>query len=307
MFHALLVPLDGSQFGEQALPWAASLARTGALPLHLVQVHVPLAVSFGESGLVLDRGVEEEIRKSEENYLQSVVGRLAAAGLPAQAELVEGAVVEGIERQAQAKGADLIVMTTHGRGVMARLLVGSVADNLVRHSSVPVLLVRPGEGPPDLRQPPRLRRVLVPLDGSPLAEKVLPPVEALLDAVPAELILLRLVQPTLADMTVANRWSQALVQRLQELQQALESEARQYLEQLAAGLRQRGRRVQTRVACHDQAAAGIIEEARSAQADLIALATHGRGGWKRALLGSVADKVLRAGTLPMLLVHPSET
>jgi nucleotide-binding universal stress UspA family protein len=307
MVRALMVPLDGSTFAEHALPWAAALARRGPRPLHLVQVHVPLMPAYGETGVMLDRTVEDEVRQTERDYLGSVVGRLAAVEVTAQAELVDGAVAEQLVRQAQSKGADLIVMTTHGRGVMSRLLLGSVADNLVRHTTAPVLLVRPAEGAPDLRRQAEVRKVLVPLDGSPLAEKVLGPLESLLEAWPAaEVILLRLVQPGMADAAMANVWSQPLLERLEKLQKELEAEARQYLIPIAADLRKRGRQVQIRIACHDQAAAGILAEAKASGADLIAMATHGHGGWKRALRGSVADKVLRAGDLPMLIVHPAE-
>ncbi len=301
MVRTILVPLDGSTFGEHALPAALGLARRCGAGLHVVLVHT--AFTFAESGLIYDDHVDRQLREEERGYLASAVKRLrAAADVPVTWVLRDGLVADGICEQVTARSADLIVMTTHGRGAVSRFWLGSVADHLVRHTSAPVLLLRPGEGSPDLTQEPVLRHVFIPLDGSALAEQVLEPAVALGQLLGADFILLRIVKPVLFaghDPTAPR--DRPLGQPATEQSQA---EARTYLEGVAARLRTRSLRVQTRVAVDVQPAAAILEESLEPADGLIALATHGRGGLTRVLLGSVADKVVRGATTPVLVCRP---
>jgi nucleotide-binding universal stress UspA family protein len=208
--------------------------------------------------------------------------------------------------QAEALGVDLVVLTTHGRGPLGRFWLGSVADALVRRLPVPALLVRPQEGAPAAEA---VRHILVPLDGSPLAEQILEPAAALAELTGAAVTLLRVVGPVpppgaeVPDGLIEEAVQQ-LLEKTAELQERVNAGASQGLETAAARLRERGLVVQTRVAVADAPAPAILDAAREVGADLIALATHGRRGLKRLLLGSVADKVVRGGTLPVLLLRP---
>jgi nucleotide-binding universal stress UspA family protein len=301
MYRSILVPLDGLTFAEHALPAALSLARRTEGSLHVVLVHT--AFVYVESGLIYDDRVDRQLREQEQGYLEAVVKRLKAASpVPVTWALRDGLVADGICEQATASSADLIVMTTHGRGPLSRFWLGSVADDLVRRAPVPVLLVRPQETASDLTHEPAFRHVFVPLDGSPLAEQVLEPAVAVGQLLGADVTLLRIVKPVLFaghDPTLLR--DQALGQPATE---ELQAEARAYLEGAAERLRAQSLRVQTRVIVHVQPAVAILEQSLAPPDGVIALATHGRGGLTRALLGSVADKVVRGATIPVLVCRP---
>ena len=177
MFRTVLVPLDGSPFAEQALPWALCLARRAGAALDLVRGHVLYALTQPAAAWApFDPVAEAECKQEECAYLNAVARRLTAvAPVAVRRTLVDGYETEGILRRVQDDRADLVVMATHGRGPLGRFFLGSVADVLVRETSVPVLLVRPRGVAPDLRAVPAVANVLVPLDGSPLAERALGP------------------------------------------------------------------------------------------------------------------------------------
>jgi nucleotide-binding universal stress UspA family protein len=310
MYRSLLVPLDGSAFGEHALPLALSLARRLGAALQVVHVHVPIPWGHGECGVPFDETLDREWRERDRAYLDAVVERLAAvAAAPPSSALLDGPVADAVSRHAAATGADLLVMATHGRGPLARFWLGSVADALVRQASVPVLLVQPKEGAPDLAREQVVRRVLIPLDGSELGEQILGPALALGAATQAEYTLLRVVKqmtPVSYD-PASGRVSglrESLLRQLQAMDRQQWTEAQDYLERLAVSLRARPVTVQTRVVSHEQPAAAILDDAQKNAVDLIALATQGRGGLKRLLLGSVADKVVRGAATPVLVCRP---
>jgi nucleotide-binding universal stress UspA family protein len=200
-------------------------------------------------------------------------------------------------------------MTTHGRGPLARFWLGSVADALVRQASVPILLVPPKGAAPDLAQTPVIRRVLIPMDGSELAEQVLEPALALGAATQTEYTLLRVVTlatPPSYDPAGGRIGGlhESLLAQLQALERQQWTEAQGYLERIAGNLRTRSLTVQTRVESHEQPARAILDDAETNAVDLIAVATQGRGGVKRLLLGSVADKVVRGAATPVLVHRP---
>jgi nucleotide-binding universal stress UspA family protein len=301
MYRSILVPLDGSTFGEHALAAALSLARRSGANLHVVLVHT--AFVYVESGLIYDERLDQQIREQEQDYLETVVKRLRAASpVPVTWALRDGPVADGICEQATLSSADLIVMTTHGRGPLSRFWLGSVADNLVRRASVPVLLIRPQETAPDPTREPTLRNVVIPLDGSALAEQVLEPAVALGRLLGADFTLLRIVKPVLFaghDPTILREPGMG-----QPATEQLQVEARAYLEGVAERLSAQSLNVQTRVVVDVQPVVAILEQSVGLTDGVIALATHGRGGLTRTLLGSVADKVVRGATVPVLVCRP---
>ena len=193
-------------------------------------------------------------------------------------------------------------MATHGRGSMSRFWLGSVADKLVRSLPLPILLVLPQEQASDLALDRVLQHILVPLDGSELAEQALGPAVALGSLMVADYVLVRVVDP----LEPAGRDAQGfLISGLApEGLQRLQEEAAAYLERTAEHLRARSLQVFTRVLINSQAAEAILQEAGTPPIDLIALETHGRGGLARLLLGSVADKVVRGTPTPVLVHRP---
>jgi nucleotide-binding universal stress UspA family protein len=298
----IVVPLDGSDLAERAVPVATELARRAGRDLRLVHVHRPLSPDpIHVEGLpVIDDRMRSLRREHERAYLERTRERLAA-GVTASAVLLEGRVAAALTAYAQSSGAGLIVMTTHGRGGLERAWLGSVADELVRVSPVPLLLVRPEPG----QAPGPFRRILVPLDGSALGEGILGPASALAREEPgAELVLFQVVQPI--DSAV---WSPdaalAVSLAADGVTAREEARGREYLDAVRSRLETAGLRARTRVEVAGGVATAILEAARGEQADLIALATHGRSGLARMTLGSVADKVARGSRTPVLLFRPA--
>jgi nucleotide-binding universal stress UspA family protein len=245
-------------------------------------------------------------------YLDRVVQHLAGAtDVPVSSALLEGPIAESLQEWAVTTGVDLIVLTSHGLGPFARAWLGSVTDELVRRASMPVLVVRPRRGPLDLADEPIIRQVLIPLDGSDLAEQVVEPAVALGTLAQADFTLLRVIQPLVRgghplespDGVVVD---QVLLDHLKEAHEQEQREAGQHLEGVAASLRARGLSVHTCVVAHEQPAVAILEAVKAHRIDLVALATHGRSGFRRLFLGSVADKVLRGATVPILVHRPAK-
>jgi nucleotide-binding universal stress UspA family protein len=299
MFRTILVPYDGSAFAEQALPLAAQLARRSGAGLRLACVVPPETTQAWPAGRPCD----------EEMALKLAQWRLRqwAPECPVATQLLHGPVAPTLAEYAATSKADLIVMTTHGRGPLSRFWLGSVADELIRRSPVPLLVHRPADGAaPETRDPFRLRRILVPLDGTAVAEAALSPAVALARLFGAELHLLRSVEPEL--VPVPEGMSDLPHITGQPVLELLTAQARADLDRVARRLRSEGLTVSSQVAVHDffeAAAPAVLEAAKTA--DLIVLATHGRGRVARFFFGSVADNVVRAAPCPVLVVHHHPT
>jgi nucleotide-binding universal stress UspA family protein len=242
-----------------------------------------------------------QLMQDEQSYLFTTARRLGEPGVTVKTALLEGAVADGLKAYARREAVDLVVMTTHARGALGRFWLGSVADELAHDVPGPILLVPAHEGQADVTQEADLRSIAVALDGSSRAEKILEPATQLCRLFGAELHLVRVNRPV-ALPAHGNSLTQILEQ-MQEQEQRERDEARSYLDALATKLTARGARVRTHVVIERQPAAGILNEARADHADLIALETHGRRGFARLFMGSVADGVVRGGTVPVLLQH----
>lgn len=183
-------------------------------------------------------------------------------------------------------------MTTHGYGGFERFWLGSVADTLVRIAGVPLLLHRPHGGE---TVPFAGRTILVPLDGSPFAEQILPAASWLARALSAHVHLLRVVAPPPhPDDTPAP----------DSLGDSARADAERYLRQVSLGMAEQGCHVEAHGVEQAQPARAILDFAEQHRVDLIAMTTHGRGDVQRLLLGSVSDKVLRSAAVPLLLYRP---
>lgn len=306
MYRSILVPLDGSPSAEFAVPVAQGIARRCSGAVHLLHVHVPLAAASGvrvAAGTVYPDW-ESEAKGQEEDYLTGLRQRLTdPAGVTVDHRIEDGSVVETVLKSAADSGSDLIVMTTHGRGPLARAWLGSVADGVARRGGIPVLLLRPTADPEPMGE--RLfRNILVALDGSPLAEQILEHAVALGSLVGATYTLARVVSPTFLTGYAPTAEGILADSGAGPEMAVMIEEAERYLEETASRLRTRGLTVETQAIVETQPAPGILEFAREKSTDLIAMATHGRTGLSRLVLGSVADKVLRGTTAPILLLRP---
>lgn len=282
MLNNILVPFDGSELAERAFPYATALARAGGA--RLILLHARTAAG-GAIRTVAD--------------LAPAADRLRDSGVTVEPEVYDadrGAIGRTICQAALGWRAELIVMTTHGRGGLGRWLYGSVADETLRQAAVPVLLVS-SDGVhcwPSGRAP----RVLVPLDGSALAEAALDSASELAEALGAELLLLQVLEPPPQRL-------QAYAPEVARVRAKAELADSQYYLELMAKLIQRAKHRVTTHAVHGSPATTIAEIARTEGCDLIAMATHGRAGLARLVLGSVAAGVLQRTGIPLLLTRPA--
>jgi nucleotide-binding universal stress UspA family protein len=301
MFKKILVPLDRSPLAEQAVGQAVALARASHAEIDLVAVHQPIPFAG------LDASWNAEQLDDERKYLESIATEMSSGGsVSVTHAILHGEAVDMICQRAWDVDADLVVMTSHGRTGLSRSWLGSVADGVLRRSSIPVLMLRPVETKADRLAAHRLfSHLLVPLDDSTLAIEILSSATALARSCNARMTLLRVVEPVPAvsfDITVPYSY-QPLV-RDQAATDGLVQDAQRQLDEIARWLRgAENNTVDAQVIIADHVAQGIIDFAHGHNVDVIAMSTHGRGA-SRLLLGSVADKVLRAGELPMLLHRP---
>jgi len=298
MPRLIVVPLDGSGFAENALAIAGNLAADGGGWLNLVTVHRPM-VPIPGSDISLEASVtaDAETREAERAYVAQEADRATTAfGVPVTSVLLEGPVAHTLKEYVEARKANLVVMSTHGRGGVSRFFLGSVADRLIRELHCPILLVRPGKSTTTIRRD-RAIRVAIPLDGSALAESAIPRVLALLRPGETVLELVRVLLPVATSFL-----SLPLPRRTTGKQDLIL--ANRYHAGIARRLHKGGIRAHSEVVVAGDAARAILAFAEGRRCDLIALATRGIGGLERALLGSVADKVIRGATTPVLVWNP---
>lgn len=305
MFRTILVPLDGSRFGEHALPLALTLARKTGARLHLVHAHQRLDSPYAEL-LVFDNTLDDQMRRQENAYLDTTAqGLKAHYSGPITTAVDTGHTTTVINEQAKNVKADLIVLTTHSRGPLARFWLGSVTDELIRNSEAPLLLVHPTDAAPNLAADVPLAHWLVPLDGTPLSEHILSMASDIGDLFHADFTFLRVLRPVTPMMIPASvggftPMAEDVMIRVESLQDEVEKEASAYLEKIAAPQRAKGRAITTAVTVDEQPGEAILGRAKKG-IDAIALGTHGRHGLSRMLLGSVADNVIRGSTVPVLV------
>jgi len=290
----IVVPLDRSDFAESALPFALGLLDPGGT-LALVSAVDPMIDPMG--GIP---NLEMVLQEAAEEYLAATRKQLPD-DIEVTTTVVTGSPVLSIRHFAEGFGAELIVLSTHGRGPLSRVWLGSVADGLLRRTSIPVLLVRPHDsGDPGVGQPVDLpRRVTVAHDGSELAGLVTDNLDLLGGDAETMFDLTRVVVfPHVISSAYLPHTALANVNTREEM----ENVARDEIEQVAERLAQAGRRVETTVLTSEFVGPAIVEHAKESGADVIMMATHGRRAVERLLLGSVADKVVRESEVPVLVV-----
>lgn len=315
VYSRVLVPLDGSPFAELVLPAAVALARRMGAAVELLRVHPYLSLDYesgADAGAVqLDAREEEDARA----YVEDVAARLAAEEPPVLPRVVvHRSVSTALADEAMNGPATLVVMTSHGRTGLRRSFVGSVADGVLRATEGPVLLWRPAPGDAPPPAPERFEQLLVPLDGSPFAEAVLPHALQLSAADEARMTLIRVVQPVLAVMEPGSSMPFAVegagagtaiaaVDRPATARALVE--ARHYLAGVAARVRPRHPRlwIDVRAEVAGEPGAALVLAAAAVGADLVAMSTRARG-IGRLLFGSTADALLAGRHGATLLVHP---
>jgi nucleotide-binding universal stress UspA family protein len=295
MLKLVIVPLDGSEFGEQALPLANVLAERQRAAIELVHVYETLLPFQVQGAPPIDPVFDLDLRRDRQAYLDRLAewlrGTTAAA---VTAVLLEGETAAAAIREHVARRhADLVVMATHGRGGLSRFWIGTTSLDVMRHSPAPVLLFRPEAKGSKARAVEPFARVLIPLDGAPADEEAIDHAIAVAGDRTVEFHLLQVIVPLAYFAEPVNT---ALLEDIE-----LDEVARAYLEDVASRFRSRGLAVSIQVLHHSSPAAAILDVAGEHGVDLIAMETHGRSGVAKLLFGSVTDKVVRASEVPVLV------
>jgi len=292
----MLILLDGSKVAEQVLPYARCLAKALSLPVDLFQaVDAEALESLANpaQGRYVDTLLNEK-RTSSAGYLETVGRSFEAVRLSSAVEI--GKPEDLILDKAGADPQTLVVMATHGRSGIQRWVLGSVADKVLHGVANDLFLVRASEQG-KTEGTATLTKVIVPLDGSPLAEKILPQVIELGTKMPLEVILMRAY--ALPPAISPNEYTGFS----QELFNQLEGEAKDYLVEKSQELSEQGLRNISYVIDLGYGAEEITRLARKTPDNFIAMCTHGRSGVKRWALGSVTDRVVRHSGDPVLIIR----
>lgn len=326
MFQRILVPLDGSEGAERAIPIAARIAHASEGTIVFVRV-IPPPTKVGTYAPVASVRIAVKSEAFEKNlanaanYLADTIAAYAGdlTGIATEMDLGFGAASPEIFSTARLEHVDLIVMCSHGETGLKRWVFGSIAQQAVRHSPVPVLVLNEHGvllPEPDATHPLRIH---VALDGSALSEAALEPAAQLLAAwtppqAQGELHLIRVVDvpPVYGKFRSQAYFTDSLLEDVRQ-------EAKTYVKAVADRLREEslaghkltvtsGVSVSTDVAGTIIKLAGYAEDAEHTRGyNLIAIATHGRSGLQRLVMGSVTEHILGATKLPLLIVRPHET
>jgi nucleotide-binding universal stress UspA family protein len=286
MIGTVIVPLDGSSLSERALVHGAGMAsRTGA-ELGLIRI----------ARIGADEPELAEIR----NYLARVAGTLAER---ADTIAERGRPAETIIKYALERENPVIVMSTHGRGGIQRWMTGSVADEVVRSAGIPVLLVR-GDKELPVGSSFEIPAILVPLDGSEQAECALEHAVGLARAFDSKIHLLRVVDTPSAYAMLSRHMETAVTgDILDQIIDSMRRESSTYLEELAARISSQGVNVSSSI-LEGYPGEQIVEFERRGFFQLVVMATTGRSGVSRFVFGSVAERVLKLGRSPVMMVPP---
>ena len=307
MYQSILVALDGSEFSASSLPAAAALARRSGASLHLVVVFDPSTMLHfmpGEASMpVYDASLADDRCKSLRLWVEELAASISNTGVSANGVLLEGTVVEALAEHVVSTGAELVIMTTHGRSGLNRLRLGSVVSSFLGRSTVPVFLVRPtGADAPTPGHELPTGRMLITLDRSAFAESMLPHATRFALSLGMTIELVNVVELVANPLALFGADALAVEDFVSSDE---EEDARQYLVNLAQKLSLKSAPTIT-VLTDNSPSRAIVSYVRESDPGLVALATHSRSGLMRMFLGSVADKVLHGVEQPMLVYRPSD-
>lgn len=312
MYRRMLVPLDGSKLAEETFPYARELAGRLDLDLDFLHVCDPIGLqSLSMSQIYVDK-MAESVREQIQRIQTTTVGKEAVRPIEVRSKAVTGYPAEEILKYAEANNTDIILMATHGSSGVRRWALGSVAYQVLHASKVPVWLVRSGIPEETIYDKWPQRTILVPLDGSKLAESALPHAETVakqrgIQAI--EIMLLSIYAPSAYPVvyyfntdyppTIPLNYAEYVQQEIDQAKERCEK----YLQTIASQLTAKGIRVRT-AAVMGEAADEIIKYANKNPFQVIVMASHGRSGLRHLTFGSVAERTLLETNIPILMIMP---
>ena len=339
MFRVVLLALDGSPLATQAAGYAVALAERFSAPIRLLYAFEgpdAVASTFAERDVARDPVLFDRIvassdvaRATARQYLDEWVAALSVRGLTAEPVVLDGDVLGGsaagmLLGAAQRAQDGVLVMATHGRGGLRRVVFGSTAQAVLEQAPIPLLLARVTEPTAEASaqharsiaaEPKVFRHVLAPLDGSSLAERAVPYAVALAERFKARLTLLTAVSDpedvvwSVAAMQSAPLAGAAITTRAVEMvsegarEAALAAQA--YLARRAEELSAPGLDIMTAVV-EGEPATVTLRAAHDAPDPIVVLSTHGRGGLGRLIFGSTALDILHRARVPLLIIRATE-
>jgi len=289
-----MVPIDGSSFAREAVLQGLRIATLSGAALRLVRVTAP---PLSRDALAGDNGLREGGSAALKD-LSSIASECRAnSAVSVTTSLESGPVVDALCSYSRRNAVDLIVMRSSARRGLARAWFGSVADALIRESGVPVLVVRPPSVSTAMKRGFSFRRIVAPLDGSLIAEQSLKSVVSMAKIESASILLLFVVSPE------SSRKQSDMESPIGPASAREVGAAQHYLDSIIARL-SKGLSISSKVVISSDVAGAILQAAAEDEADLVAIATHGRGAIARARSGSVSDRVMRDSVVSTLVVHP---
>src|SRR5678815_2165496 len=292
MFKNILCPIDRSPSSLQSFDRAIAIARWQGARLHLLEVIESVASPGGVGPK--QAGVLNEARVALEKDLRQMLVSRRASDVKVEIVMREGNVVREILAQASDSRADLLVIGSHGRGGVQRLVLGSVAEKVLRQATCPVLTIRRGVSRPRRNRSP-FKTILCPTDLSETGNNAVAFAKRLARAAAARLIVMSAVEWPFGVPVTSGP--------IAELQEVLETNARKALA-LQLPKPRAGQPAAKAVVVHGNASAAIVKLARARSADLIVMGVSGRGAVDVVLLGSTTHHVIRRGEWPVLTVPP---
>ncbi len=313
MYTKILAPLDGSKLAEQVLPYAGALAAGLNISLklfHAVDLR-PLSIADPMTARYFDY---EGLRTESENYLQELGAPLRSEGVHVSIEVAEGTPEQAILSELEQDPNALIAVTTHGRSGLSRWVLGSTAEKILHATTNPMLVIRSYEedsAPHNVK----LEKLIVPLDGSRVAEQILPHAIAVAKALRLDVYLIRSIPSSGEyhrymeeyveagpDPTVGSRSSGLY----EEFSNTASAQIQEYLRKVGDRFRAEDVFSVHEKILEGSAADAIIELAHETPNNLIAMTSHGRSGIGRWIMGSVSDRIVRYSHDPVLMVRATE-
>ena len=306
MFKRILTPLDGSTLSEGILPYVRALAPALGARVELLQTHPNMTYELEQledaeqaSITAALEPVQLRLQHQSEGYLSKVASELKELGVETGIDVRFGPPAASIVEEAEQVEGTLIAMSTHGRAGVGRWIMGSVTDRVLHTTMTPLLVVHPERGAPSVDSVADISTLIVPLDGSELAETVLPVAAAVAMATGASILLVRsLDAPSRSSLSVTELASRGVSEGTLE-----EAETAESLGARAAALREEGVADVRTMVIRGNAAEEIEELARNTPDSMIVACTHGRSGVGRAVMGSVTDRLARHSGHPALIVR----
>lgn len=285
-YRRVLVPLDGSELAERAIPYAKNLAKTRGSEVILFTVSIASV---------------EQLGKPIKAYLELNSNELQSQGIKASTAIAYGNVADEIIKFADKNKIDLIILSTHGHSGIKRWALGSVALKVLHGTCIPVLLIKSRT---HKTAKVEFKKILLPLDGSSFSEASIPYVKELAKGTGGEIVILRVSEPPVlpADRSPAIKpsWEEYRDMLMAEIQR----QAEKYLEGIRANLGKNGIKARSQ-ATVGKAAESILQVAQKEDINLITMTTHGRTGVSRWVYGSVASRITEESLQPVLLIRPS--